>query len=74
MIQYLRTGKAAHAIAVAAWGGMDDEEKSAVIGKMGAALIPSRPSGSTSSLGHWEAHIPKNVKQNHQKAALKFLK
>ncbi len=44
MIQYLRTGKAAHAIAViAAWGGMDDEEKSAVIGKMGAALIPSGP-------------------------------
>ena len=24
MIQYLRTGKAAHAIAVIAWGGMDD--------------------------------------------------
>jgi multiple sugar transport system substrate-binding protein len=75
MIQYLRTGKAAHAIAViAAWGGMDDEEKSAVIGKMGAALIPSGPNGSASSLGHWEAHIPKNVKPDHQKAALKFLK
>jgi len=53
---------------------MDDEEKSAVIGKMGAALIPSGPSGSASSLGHWEAHIPKNVRPEHQKAALKFLK
>jgi multiple sugar transport system substrate-binding protein len=75
MIQYLRTGRAAHAIAViAAWGGMDDPEKSAVVGKMGAALIPAGPVKNSSSLGHWEASIPKNVPDDHKKAALDFLK
>ncbi|MGI9332470.1 MAG: ABC transporter substrate-binding protein, partial [Gammaproteobacteria bacterium] len=62
MIQYLRTGRAVHAIAViAAWGGMDDPDKSAVIGKMGAALIPAGPVKNSSSLGYWEASIPKNI-------------
>ena len=75
MIQYLRTGKAAHAIAViAAWGGMDDPNKSAVIGKMGAALNPAGPMGSASSLGHWEAHIPKNIPDENAVEALDFLK
>lgn len=75
MIQYLRTGRAAHAIAViAAWGGMDDPDKSAVIGKMGAALIPAGPVKNSSSLGHWEASIPKNIPDENKKAALDFLK
>ena len=75
MIQYMRTGKAAHAIAViAAWGGMDDPDKSAVIGKMGAALNPAGPNGSASSLGHWEAHIPKNIPDENAVEALDFLK
>lgn len=75
MIQYMRTGKAAHAIAViAAWGGMDDPDKSAVIGKMGAALIPAGPAKHSSSLGHWEASIPKNIPDENKTEALNFLK
>ena len=75
MIQYMRTGKTAHAIAViAAWGGMDDPDKSAVIGKMGAALNTAGPNGSASSLGHWEAHIPKNIPDENAVEALDFLK
>jgi multiple sugar transport system substrate-binding protein len=75
MISYLRTGKAAHAIAViAAWGGMDDPDKSAVVGKLGAALNPAGPAGSASSLGHWEAHIPKNIPDENAHEALDFLK
>ena len=74
MIQYLRTGKAAHAIAViAAWGGMDDEEKSAVIGKMGAALIPSGLMGAQATWTLGGTHS-KEREADHQKAALKFLK
>ena len=75
MIQYLRTGKAAHAIVViAAWGGMDDPDKSAVVGKIGAALNPAGPKGSGSSLGHWEAHIPKNIPDENAHEAFDFLK
>jgi multiple sugar transport system substrate-binding protein len=75
MIQYLRTGRAAHAIAViAAWGGMDDPDKSAVVGKLGALLIPAGPVKNSSSLGHWEASIPKNVPEENKIEALNFLK
>ncbi len=75
MIQYMRTGKTAHAIAViAAWGGMDDPDKSAVIGKMGAALIPTGGVKHSSSLGHWEASIPKNAAEENKEPALNFLK
>jgi multiple sugar transport system substrate-binding protein len=75
MIQYLRTGRAAHAIAViAAWGGMDDPDKSAVVGKLAAALIPTGPTKHSSSLGHWEGSIPKNIPDENKVEALNFLK
>ena len=75
MIQLLATGKAAHGIAViAAWAAMDNPDKSAVVDKMNAALIPAGPAGHASGLGHWNAMISKNVPDENKKAALYFLK
>ncbi|MGY9032408.1 MAG: ABC transporter substrate-binding protein [Rhodobacterales bacterium] len=75
MIQLLATGKAAQGIGViAAWAAMDDPDKSAVVGKMNAALIPAGDAGHASGLGHWNAMIPKNVPMEKKKAALYFLK
>ena len=45
------------------WGGMDDEEKSAVIGKMGMALIQVGPVGAQAALDIGGTHS-KNVHQN----------
>ena len=75
MIQLLSTGKAAQAIAViAAWGGLEDPDKSAVAGKINAALLPAGPGGvHASAAGHWIASIPKNVPADRQAAALAFL-
>ena len=75
LIQLLSTGRAGQAIAViGAWGGLENPNKSAVVGKINAALIPAGPGGAmASSAGHWVAGIPKNISPKQQKAALAFL-
>ncbi len=78
MIQHLLTGKAAHAIGiVGAWADVDDPQKSAVVGRLGAALIPraDRAGGRHASrAGHWIGAIAGNVPKERQQAALTFLK
>lgn len=76
MIQLLVAGKTAHAICVVgAWAQFDDPEKSAVVGKMDAALIPRAEGGQHASrAGHWIGTIARNVPREKQLAALEFLK
>ena len=75
LIQLLSTGSAAQAIAViAAWGNLEDPNKSVVGGKMNAALLPAGADGArSSSAGHWVAGIPANISEERQAAALAFL-
>lgn len=74
LIQLLSTGRGGQAIAViGAWGGLENPEKSAVVGKINAALIPADAGGAASSAGHWVAGIPKNISGEQQAAALAFL-
>lgn len=76
LIQLLATGKAAQAIAVvAAMAELDNPDSSVVAGKIGTALLPAGPGGLRSSAaGHWIAGIPKNIPEDHQQAAMDFLK
>jgi len=75
-IEALVTGKTAHIVAViAAWGQVDDPDKSAVVDKVNAALIPKGPTGIRASrAGHWIGAIPRNVPEAKKRAALEFLK
>lgn len=75
LIQLLVTGKLAHTVLpVAAWAQMDDPHKSAVVGKVGYATLPSAEGfPSTPALGHWLGGIPKNISDEKKKAALAFL-
>lgn len=75
LIQLLVTGKLAHTVLpAAAWAQMDDDSKSAVVGKVGYATLPSAEGfPSTPALGHWLGGIPKNIPDAKKKAALAFL-
>jgi multiple sugar transport system substrate-binding protein len=75
LIQLLATGKAAQAIAiVGAWAQLEDPTKSAVVGKVGAALIPRGANGKHASrAGHWIGAIARNVPRERQVSALRFL-
>lgn len=75
LIQLLVTGKLAHTVLpAAAWAQMDDPNKSAVVGKVGYATLPSAEGfPSTPALGHWLGGIPKNLDDANKKAALAFL-
>ncbi len=74
LIQLLATGRGGQAIAViGAWGGLENPERSAVAGKINAALIPAGAGGSASSAGHWIGGISKNISAERQAAALAFL-
>lgn len=75
LIQYLVTGRAAHAVLpAAAQSQMDDPNKSIVPGKIGYMTIPHAPGHpSAPALGHWLGGIPKNIPQDHKEAALAFL-
>lgn len=75
LIQLLATGKGAQAVAViAAWGGLEDRDRSAVAGKLDAALLPAGPDGErASAAGHWIASIPRNVPADRRSAAFAFL-
>ncbi|WP_165814688.1 extracellular solute-binding protein [Labrenzia sp. 011] len=75
LIQYLVTGRAAHAVLpAAAQSQMDDPNKSIVPGKIGYMTIPHAPGyASAPALGHWLGGIPKNIPEDHKVAALAFL-
>ena len=75
MIQLMATGKAAQTVGiVGAWAQLEDPNKSAVVGKFDAALIPSGPGGRNASrAGHWIGAIARNVPRERQGAALAFL-
>ncbi len=75
LIQLLVTGKLAHTVLpAAAWAQMDDPNKSAVVGKVGYATLPSAEGfPSTPALGHWLGGIPKNIPDEKKRAALAFL-
>ncbi|MEM5475275.1 extracellular solute-binding protein [Pacificibacter sp. AS14] len=75
LIQLLVTGKLAHSVLpAAAWAQMDDPNKSAVVGKIGYATLPSAEGfTSTPALGHWLGGIPKNIPDANKEAALAFL-
>lgn len=76
LIQLLSTGKAAQGTAViAAIADLQDPNKSIVADTIETALLPAGPSGKHASVaGQWVAGIPKNVPEENQKEALKFLK
>jgi multiple sugar transport system substrate-binding protein len=76
MIQLLSTGKAAQAVGiVGAWSQLEDPNKSAVVGKINAALIPRGEGGQHASrAGHWIGAIARNVPRERQAAALQFLR
>lgn len=75
LIQYMVTGRAAHAVlTVAAQSQMDDPNNSAVVGKVGYANLPHKPGfASAPALGHWLGGIPKNIADENKRAALAFL-
>jgi multiple sugar transport system substrate-binding protein len=76
LIQLMLTGKAAHTIAiVGAWAQLDDANKSAVVGKFDATLMPRGEGGRHASrAGHWIGAIARNVPRERQLGALEFLK
>jgi len=76
MFQLLATGKAAQAVGVvAAFAQFEDPNKSAVVGKIDAAVIPRGEGGQHASrAGHWIGTIARNVPRERQVAALQFLR
>ncbi|PZO81196.1 MAG: polyols ABC transporter substrate-binding protein [Mesorhizobium amorphae] len=76
VLQAMVTGRTAHIMAVvAAWGQMDDPNKSAVVDKVEFAPTPSLPGLPTApGLGHWLASISHNVPDERKRAALEFLR
>jgi multiple sugar transport system substrate-binding protein len=75
LIQLMATGKAAQSVGiVGAWAQLEDPNKSAVVGKFEAALIPRSSDGHHASrAGHWIGAIARNVPSERQHAALAFL-
>jgi len=76
LIELMATGKAAHAIIViGAAAAFDDPDKSAVVGKIDACLMPRSADGEHAArAGHWIGAIARNVPNERQLAALEFLK
>ncbi|MCA0423745.1 MAG: extracellular solute-binding protein [Proteobacteria bacterium] len=77
VIQSMSAGKAAAVqVVIAAWSNFEDKNKSTVVGKVGAAPIPSAVPGKpgVASIGNWDLTIPKNIAPEQQKAAIAFLK
>ena len=75
MIQLMLTGKAAHTVGiVGAWAQLDDANKSAVVGKFDAALMPRGEGGQHAArAGHWIGAVARNVPRERQLGALQFL-
>lgn len=74
VIQLLATGRAVQGLAViAAWSTFDDRQKSAVVGKINTAMVPSFPGREPGvAIGNWVFAVPKNVPAERQRAALAF--
>ncbi|MDR7145176.1 extracellular solute-binding protein [Rhizobium sp. BE258] len=77
LIQLIQTGKGlqAHAV-VAAFPNFDDPKKSAVIGKVNAAVLPkAKVDGEPGvAIGNWVLAVPKNASDDGKKGALAFSK
>jgi multiple sugar transport system substrate-binding protein len=77
LIQLLQTGKGlqAHAV-VAAFPNFDNPQKSAVVGKINAAMLPrATPDGEPGvAIGSWVFAIPKNASEAGKKGAIAFSK
>jgi multiple sugar transport system substrate-binding protein len=74
VIQLLATGKAAQGdVVTAAFASFEDPNKSAVVGKLETAPLPSGPGGAHGAvIGNWNAVVPKNAPDAQKKAALAF--
>jgi multiple sugar transport system substrate-binding protein len=77
LIQLLQTGKGlqAHAV-VAAFPNFDDPQKSAVIGKINAAVLPRATTDAQPgvAIGNWVLSVPKNASEDGKKGAIAFSK
>lgn len=76
MIQYMASGKVVHAaIVTAAWGNMDNPQKSSVVGKVSTAVMPMPAGGKHASpIGNLLMGIPKNLPDSRKQAAMAFAK
>ena len=74
VIQLLATGKAALGdVVTAAFASFEDPNKSAVVGKLETAPLPSGRGGAQGAvIGNWNAVVPKNASDAQKKAALAF--
>ena len=75
MMSLVLSGKVAQVVMVgAAAPNYDDEKKSAVIGKVGAAVVPGSASDMRATMsGIWVMGIPHNLPMERKQAALAFL-
>jgi multiple sugar transport system substrate-binding protein len=77
LIQLVQTGKGqqAHAV-VAAFPNFDDPQKSAVVGKVDAAVLPRANADAQPgvAIGNWVLAIPKNASDAGKKGAIAFSK
>ena len=77
LIQLMQTGKGmqAHAV-VASFPNFDNPQKSAVVGKINAAMLPrATPEGDPGvAIGSWVLAIPKNASEAGKKGAMAFSK
>ncbi len=77
LIQLIQTGKGqqAHAV-VAAFPNFDDPQKSAVIGKVSAAVLPRASADAKPgvAIGNWVLSVPKNASDEGKKGAIAFSK
>lgn len=74
LIQLLATGRAAQGMAViAAWPSFEDPTKSAVVGKIGATVVPG-PAGAKPGIviGNWHFVVPKSAPDDRKRAAIAF--
>ncbi|MFS2150790.1 ABC transporter substrate-binding protein [Rhizobium sp. Rhizsp42] len=77
LIQLVQTGKGqqAHAV-VAAFPNFDDPQKSAVVGKVNAAVLPKANADGEPgvAIGNWVLAVPKNASDEGKKGAIAFSK
>jgi multiple sugar transport system substrate-binding protein len=74
VIQLIATGRAAMGMAViAAWPTFEDRQRSAVVGRINAAVVPG-PAGAQPAAvaGNWHFVIPRNTPAERQRAAIAF--
>lgn len=76
VITLLSTGKALQGqLVVAAWSNLQDEKKSAVVGKVDAVPVPRAADGKYGGvIGNWNYAIPNKISAARKKAALAFAK